>query len=299
VIRKLHNKDGFFKYYTPDAAILTLENGSRKWSSPMLSNDPFDNQFDLDFLDPNEELAAQSLEKLVTALTASEPISSNQFGSLTAIAEFIHQIHEDNPEIGYTEDDVACLKNIMLEITKDIKRIAPEVSNEIRSLLSDTRILCVSERNDSVLMWSHYAENHTGVVIKFLALEKIDSPLILAQPVRYSREMPQLSYGFLMDSKLGSKAIVDTLILSKSDDWAYEKEWRVWRTWSDKAREYYLLSYDPEEVGEVYLGCKMADSQRAKILEITRRKYPKAVVFQAQKHKKKYELVFHELTAAD
>jgi hypothetical protein len=145
-------------------------------------------------------------------------------------------------------------------------------------------------------MWSHYVANHTGVIIKFLALEKVDSPLMLAQPVRYSREMPQLTYDFLMDSKRGSKEWIDTLILSKSDDWAYEKEWRVWRTWNGKARDYYILPYDPEEVGEVYLGCKMADSQRDKILEITRRKYPKAVIFQAQKHEKKYELVFHELT---
>jgi hypothetical protein len=144
VIRKLHNKNGFFKYYTPNAAILTLENGSRKWSSPLLFNDPFDNQFDLDFLDPNEELAAQSLEKLFAAMTASEPITPNQFGSLTAIAEFIRQIHENNPEIGYTEDDVVCLKGTMLDVMKDIKKISPEVSNQVRHDLSDASVfLCI------------------------------------------------------------------------------------------------------------------------------------------------------------
>jgi hypothetical protein len=60
----------------------------------------------------------------------------------------------------------------------------------------------------------------------------------------------------------------------------------------DKTQTYEILPYTPEEVGEVYLGCRMADDVKAEIIEITRRKYPKARIFQAEKHERKYELVF-------
>jgi hypothetical protein len=43
-------------------------------------------------------------------------------------------------------------------------------------------------------MWSHYAENHTGIVIKFLALGTVDAPTRVAQPVRYSKQVAQLNF---------------------------------------------------------------------------------------------------------
>ena len=37
----------FFKYVTADTARMILENGTLRWSSPAMFNDPFDTQFDL------------------------------------------------------------------------------------------------------------------------------------------------------------------------------------------------------------------------------------------------------------
>jgi hypothetical protein len=67
----------------------------------------------------------------------------------------------------------------------------PTMNAEIRAVLADTTVFCLSETHDNLLMWSHYAQNHTGVVIKSLALAKVDAPTIVAQPVRYSRQVPQ------------------------------------------------------------------------------------------------------------
>src|SRR2546430_8409125 len=55
----------FFKYYTAEAAKLTLEHCSRKWSTPLCFNDPFDNQFDLHFEDPSEQLAQRDRKSVV------------------------------------------------------------------------------------------------------------------------------------------------------------------------------------------------------------------------------------------
>jgi hypothetical protein len=297
MIDSRHNRDGFFKYYTPEAAISTLESGSRKWSSPLLFNDPFDNQFDLDFPDPTEQRAAQLFENLFVILNSPKPIGFDQFGSLTSMAEYIRQIRQSDLAHRYTEEDINELKDAALEVMKDAKTMAPEASNELRRIMSDTSIFCVSERNDSILMWSHYAANHAGIVVKFLALAEVDSPLLVAEPVRYSKEMPCLRYDIMLDFHQGKREIVQTLILSKSVDWIYEKEWRVWDTLRDRTATHEIVPYAPEEIAEIYLGCKMADSKKAEIIEITRRKYPKAIVFQAEKHKRKYELVFREVMA--
>lgn len=291
-----HDREGFFKYYTPEAAILTLENGSRKWSSPILFNDPFDNQFDLDFPDPTEELTNRNLEQFLAVLRSPEPVRPNQFGPQTAIIEYLRQIHQNNPDIRYTEDKIAELRAATLEGMHNVKTKAPQANYEVRRIMSNASIFCLSERNDSILMWSHYAANHAGVVLKFLALEEVDSPILVAEPVRYSREMPRLNYDILMDSERGIGEIRRTLTLSKSEDWAYEKEWRVCATLRNKTRTYEIIPFAPEEIDEVYLGCKVTDDIKSRILEIVRSKYPRAAIFQAEKHSTKYELVFRELT---
>ena len=78
-------------------------------------------------------------------------------------------------------------------------KISPETNAEIRSVMADTAVFCLSETHDNLLMWSHYAQNHTGAVIKFLSLPEVDFPIIVAQPVRYTRQMPLLTFAALMD----------------------------------------------------------------------------------------------------
>jgi hypothetical protein len=296
VITPRHGRDGFYKYYTAESAKLTLERVSRKWSSPLLFNDPFDNQYDLDFPETTDELVAENTQQFLAVLTSPEPIKPNQFGSETPMMEFLWLVHQNNPDLKYTDDEIAYLEGGALEGMQNVRKIAPEANVEIRRVMDDSSIFCVSETNDNILMWSHYAAHHTGVVIKFLALMEVDSPLIVAQPVRYSREIPHLSYGIMMDSERGPTEIRETLTLSKSEDWAYEREWRVCATLRDKTQTYEILPYAPEEVGEVYLGCKIAADMKAEIIGITRRNYPKARIFQAEKHDSRFELVFREIT---
>jgi hypothetical protein len=62
----------------------------------------------------------------------------------------------------------------------------------------------------------------------------------------------------------------------------------------DKTKSYEILPYAPEEVG-VYLGCKMSKGDRDEIIEIMRRKYPQAKIFQASKMIKNIRWCFMSL----
>jgi hypothetical protein len=295
MISPSHDKDGFFKYYTAESAKATLRNTERKWSTPLLFNDPFDNQFDLRFEEPTEELAKANLDHFLRVLTSKEPFKPNQFGPQTPSMELLRQIHAANPDLEYSSEDWAYLLEGEFEGMQRVAAIAPETSAEIRRVMADTSILCLSETHNNLLMWSHYAQNHTGAVVKFLALPEVNSPLIVAQPVRYSVHMPRLRFASLLDFYEARVNVLETITLCKSKVWSYEKEWRIVATLRDKAQRYEILPYAPEEVGAVYLGCKMAAEDRNELIDITRRYCPKATIFQAEKHTSEFALRFEEI----
>jgi len=295
-VTKRHDKDSFFKYYTAASAKITLENATRKWSTPFLFNDPFDNQFDLYFEEPSEALAAENLARFQRIVTSPEPIKDNQFGSHTDDVRLIQQVHLQNPDFQYTEEEMAYLLEGEIEGMQQTVNIMPEINADLRSKMADTSIFCLSETHDNLLMWSHYAQHHTGAVIKFLALPEVDSPLIVAQPVRYTSQVPRLTFSRLMDFDAALRETLNTITLTKSEVWAYEREWRIVTTLRDKAQAHEILPFAPEEVGAVYLGCKIDENDKNEIIAITRRKYPQAKIFQAEKHEREFALAFRDIT---
>src|SRR6516162_10368005 len=281
MITARHGKDAFFKYYTPQSAKLTLQNTSLKWSSPLLFNDPFDNQFELYFEDSSDLLVDRQLQRFLDAITSPEPFKPNQFGAQTPLMEFVRQKLIENPDFKFTGDELADVRDGVIEGMQRVHAITPVVNAEICKIMADTSIFCLSETHDNLLMWSHYAQNHTGAVIKFLALPEVDSPLIVVQPVRYTIRMPRREFASMLDFQKSLTEIVELITLIKSDVWAYEKEWRIVAGLRDKTQSYEILRYAPEELGAVYLGCKMADDDKQELVEITRRLYPREKLYHA------------------
>lgn len=296
LIEPTHNKKSFFKYYTPESGKLTLKHTTRKWSTPLLFNDPFDNQFDLNLEEPNEALAEKMVALFHENLTADEPIYTGQFGAITPIVMLLRHAHRNNPDFEYSESDQAELKEAMLQGMQTTFAKAPKTNEEVKALMADVSVFCLSETQDNLLMWSHYAHNHTGVVIEFLSLKEVDSPLILAQPVRYQDQMPRLNFEDMMGLNPFTRKVLDTITLTKSNVWEYEKEWRIISSLRDKSQTHEILPYAPEEVGAVYLGCKISAGDKAEVIDITKAQYPTARIFQAQKHPEEFRLIFTEET---
>jgi len=117
----------------------------------------------------------------------------------------------------------------------------------------------------------------------------------VAQPVRYSEQMPRLNFASLLDFYEARMAVLETITLCKSEVWSYEKEWRIIAALRDKSQSHEILPYAPEEIGAVYLGCKMTAEDRIEIVDIARSRYPKAAIFQAEKHESEFALLFGEI----
>lgn len=103
------------------------------------------------------------------------------------------------------------------------------LDKEIQAVADDNKnsgVVCLSEVNDSILMWSHYAQNHTGICIEFARTP--DSPLgdsEICEPVKYSSQYPAIDFGKMLLNRDGHT--MNLMMRYKADCWAYEKEWRV------------------------------------------------------------------------
>lgn len=103
----------------------------------------------------------------------------------------------------------------------DHERLRAFARDLIRRQSETLGILSLSERWDHVLLWSHYADAHRGVCLRFLATD--NTPFFSeANPVRYSEDRPVLNY-----YRQSIEDQVETALMTKASFWTYEGEWRA------------------------------------------------------------------------
>jgi hypothetical protein len=79
---------------------------------------------------------------------------------------------------------------------------------------------CLTCHADSILMWSRYAVNHTGICLEFDTVGNLFSG---ARKVTYCESLPLITPDLFADPV----ALTQTILLTKSDEWSYEDEYRL------------------------------------------------------------------------
>jgi hypothetical protein len=82
------------------------------------------------------------------------------------------------------------------------------------------RMYCLTPHPDSILMWAHYAERHTGICLEF---DVYGTMFGRARKVSYRDDFPTVTPGLLADGK----ALTEAVLMAKSQDWRYEDEFRL------------------------------------------------------------------------
>ena len=171
------------------------------------------------------------------------------------------------------------------DIKKQLKTAGDDAVSKSRMIISEQcRITCLSERMDSPLMWSHYANKHYGFCLEYdftHSMIKNFPDLWLAKlmlfPVIYSESRPLLSNAIANPSmllqykkthKMPNYLISNIIfcLLFKSKEWEYEQEWRIILINNDKP----TLKLPPPR--KVFLGANMEDSARNRVVEIAKSK---------------------------
>ena len=112
---------------------------------------------------------------------------------------------------------------------KEIEKALPSLIGVLDGLKVKTGITCFTESDDSLLMWSHYANNHSGMCVEY-DLMKINEQLRFSPvPVVYGGERVRLSTIDQDSFEAESKKVLIESLTSKSQEWSYEREWRIIR----------------------------------------------------------------------
>ena len=156
-----------------------------------------------------------------------------------------------------------------------------------KMLRSHIAMYCLSKRNDSLLMWAHYATKHTGFCIEFEASD--ETPFFgAAQPVSYRSDYPRVDF-----FKAPPAEQVDPIFLTKSPDWCYEREWRI----IDHTRDRGLRDYPEELMTGVIFGMQMSDKDKQSVVSWlqSRKQMPK--LYQETRNSDKFMVEVHPCDA--
>ncbi|MDO6802637.1 DUF2971 domain-containing protein [Wenyingzhuangia sp. 1_MG-2023] len=143
--------------------------------------------------------------------------------------EFNEEKYKDQQLLGFDEIENV-VYNILMKKNHEIGYSF--IKNSIRNSL---RISCFSNCCDEILMWSHYANKHTGICVGY-DVEKHNGGFFVR--VEYPKddkfESKPFIYGdFLVKDK--NEIAIKQLIKYKSQKWKYEKEIR-WAFQNNKIR---------------------------------------------------------------
>jgi len=268
-----NQQKSFFKYMSAETAKIVLINKTLRWSSPLEFNDPFDVPRELAFNISHDEMQEATVEALIN-LIKKPPGNTDH---LEPKVKYLLDATKDLVSPSKKQKLIAVIREANEQLKTPHSTSFDELRDMWRQMIPQFRILCLSEEHDVVSMWYHYANKYTGVVIEFLCDDDVPSAWLMASRVNYEEPTPNLykatGWAELMiyRSSIREKLMYEILTHTKSEDWKYEKEWRI----AQPARpgetgtisDYEFL---PREIGRVFLGPLISDIDKTDILNITR-----------------------------
>jgi hypothetical protein len=233
-----------------------FKDNTLKVTNPKDFNDPFD--CNMPYLDEN--LSLKNIFK--NEIKRTQKISSKQY-----------HVRMEQQE-GFNQQ--------ILAFEQEIKKEFEIFSSDWDIEISKFRILSLTIKKDDILMWSHYANFHSGVVLGFDNLKDIFDNL---KPVKYVYERE--SKNFIVNNFI-KKAIrvknnkenedkeinnfVDKIIeflYIKKEEWKYEDEYRAIFFNDDKRikklRGIEIINFNKELVSEIIFGLNMTKENKIKI----------------------------------
>ena len=174
-------------------------------------------------------------------------------------------------------------------IMEQFKQISNVTLAKTRQIISQQcRVACLSERMDSPLMWSHYANKHFGFCLEYdftyssiATIRKypdIQMAKIILLPVIYTDKRPSLSQSItspkamnelLKTKKLPAETIAKIVfgLLHKGIDWSYEREWRMIGVNMTKP----AMKLPPPR--KLFLGANIEETTKKRLVEIAKTKH--------------------------
>lgn len=289
-----------YKYVGQAGARAILANRTLRFTRPSEMNDPFDVYIDDLFELPVPDLLKQHRLDAIELLV-NDPQKFSDMMQLDAaeVADMAALVRSSPPE-KRAEFEALIVSENFAEFDPELAQLQQTLERQRDQIIAQFQsagIFCATRNHANLLMWAHYADQHRGVVLGFKPDLARDSYLRVLQPVIYTDERPSF-YGSIDTMAAGMsesdvQALNRRLVYTKSTDWSYEAEERIYvpREVADGEPASYL-SFFPEELVELYLGCRVSADFKRDIIEAAKSVNDDVAIFQARPAKGSYALVF-------
>ena len=224
-------------------------------SSPLAFNDPFDTSA----LVVNDGTVIQKRNRWIKIVKKSAPILTKKQRDLV-------------------------VSRLMAGASNTPDNIRKVFQQNIESL----GVFCMSETPKNLLMWRHYANHHKGIDLQF-EIAKDPQTMLFALRADYSNEYPTLNFAQDLIGQLSK------IMLRKSDDWKYEKEWRI--VIITGASTY--LKFKPEALTGIIFGCRADEKIKLSVENLLSKRLNKGIsapkLYVAERDPSKYKIIIKSM----
>ena len=172
-------------------------------------------------------------------------------------------------------------------------------------------VICLSETCNEPLLWGHYAEKYKGICLGFDVDYYGDDRRDIVKPVTYiSRRMEMSDFKLLIKTRFGSDepqlgenteiyresmAQFKRLHYTKSSNWEYEKEWRVWTAGEkdpeNSTPELFYFDFGEQMIlREVLVGFRCTEENKSRLSDLIASYSPQPEIFISQRSLSTFEI---------
>ncbi|WP_461672522.1 DUF2971 domain-containing protein [Priestia megaterium] len=278
-----------------DYSIENLRNDIMRFNPANKMNDPYDSALTLNkkiYRDvAKNELVSylpQIMKKFNINMTEGELKDIKNKGFFDIYKHVLRHIPEVN------KDEETLIQVAEQRYNSVVEDYDKKLKNLVESAQKLVLISCFSEKNNSMLMWSHYTNNHKGFCLEYNFIKPdniLFNPAITEtlHPIIYRDELFDIARYMKTEGLIGEiylMYIIAYASMIKSTEWSYEKEWRLIEIPSEEMDGLNLPFFQPESI---YLGARINDVDKQMLIEIGCEK--KIPVFQMKMKDDEFKLI--------
>jgi hypothetical protein len=268
-----------YKYMSAEVAPLFARTLKVRFTQPFELNDPFEFRPMLDFVGTAESVRSEieaRIDLLYGNADAALDMLEKQIASDPKFPRLVAPIHVLRKLIA----DTPILQEKFLEAMKKTK--AELLDNTRMAVFWETAwekvresfgqaigVLSLTEDSANILMWSHYASNHFGIVVEFDEGHAWFHQK--AGPNDDLRQLLRVSYIQNPRPRRWRELNATDVLYTKTAQWSYEREWRIVRPLKDGIEinpGVFCFDVPPEAIRSIVFGYRMTPDLEAQIREI-------------------------------
>lgn len=250
-----------YKYRTVNQySIDALENGFLIAASPSSLNDPNEGRMFIDYQNRWKLIYQTFLETFYRRTGLRLAVDINEHDERDAL---FNRLMECLP---IPKEDYAEWSQIWKFTDELFKVKLLEFQNHITNISDELHRVCsFSEIRNSILMWTHYADEFKGFCVGYNLQELNNDLTDLLLPVRYSDSLIEVDDTFFEGGGETNMSLLMNSLTLKSSDWQYEKEWRLLILANNSEKKQKVQLPVPKEI---ILGLNITSENQAKLIDI-------------------------------